>query len=298
MLTDFRLSVLEKNLGVYGVTVVKSGKIIARHDFRVPDAVHVFSVSKTFTSMSIGILYGNKLINLDDKVLDFFPEYKEIATEGSEDITVRNLLHMSSGHMTTGIVTTRKDNNNKIDYAEDFFKTPMLESAGKEFTYENSCTYMLSRIVNKITGKNLLDFMIPKFFGPLGIDYPIWSNCPMGYTIGAFGLHLTTEEISRLGVLMLNGGVYNEKQIVPKDYIEKSINDTREARWSDPEGSFGYGYQLWRNSIDGSYRADGKYGQYCIIFTDRDAVVSVTSHFEGNQNDILRAVYKDIYTKL
>ncbi|MCL1994590.1 MAG: beta-lactamase family protein [Defluviitaleaceae bacterium] len=300
MLTDFRLSVMEKNLGVYGVLVHQNNKLIAKHSFRAENRIHIFSISKTLTSMAVGIAEKEGLLKLEDSVISYFPEFESIAVAGSEKITIRNLLNMVSGHMSVGFTSIEANQNQKEDWAELFFKEPMRGEAGAEesFTYENACTYMLGRIIHKTSGLHLRDYMLPRFFEPLAINFPNWHTCPKGYNIGAFGLFLTTEEISRLGLLMLNGGVYNEKQVVPKDYLKRAITDTVQATWSDPEGSYGYGYQLWRCSIPNTYRADGKYGQYCVVLPDKNAVVTVTSHMEQNQSDILRAIWSDILPKL
>ena len=255
MLADFRLTVREKNLGVYGVLVHQNNKLIAQHNFRAQDRVHVFSVSKAFTSMAVGIAQKEGLLKLDDSALSYFPEFKEMACAGSEKITIKNLLNMTSGHMSVGFTTIEAEQDQKQDWAELFFKEPMRKQPGGEesFAYENACTYILGRIIQKTSGLHLRDYMLPRFFEPMAIDFPNWHTCPKGYNIAAFGLFLTTEEISRLGLLMLNDGVYNEKQIVPKEYLEKAKNDTVQAIWSDPEGSYGYGYQLWKCSIPNTY---------------------------------------------
>ena len=108
---------------------------------------------------------------------------------------------------------------------------------------------------------------------------------------------MTNKEFSKLGVVLLDGGKYNDKQIVSEGYIKASITDiisTLNCGFEDSESNKGYGYQLWLCSYPGVYRADGMYGQFSIVFPDKEAVITVTSHEENNANDILRAIYKDI----
>jgi len=100
LLSDFRLSVIEKNLGVYGIHIYQSGKILAEHRFRSNDRENLYSASKTFASIGIGIAENEGRLQLLDHVLDFFPEFKNIAYPGSEKITIKNLLQMTSGHMS------------------------------------------------------------------------------------------------------------------------------------------------------------------------------------------------------
>lgn len=297
MLADFRLSVMEQNLGTYGITVHQRGLKVAEHYYRANDRFNVFSVAKTFTSMGVGIAEGLNLFKLGDRVLDFFPEYKNIASEESENITIEDLLQMRSGHKKSFLRTNDIVWDKDADFAKTFFETE-IEISNK-FIYENASTYILSRIIEKVSGKTLKDFMLPLFFNKIDIGFVNWATCPKGHTLGGFGLYLSTEELSRLGLILLNKGFYNDVEIVPSNYVERAINNKKEAYLEGlPESQYGYSYQIWHNSIKGSFRADGKYGQSILVFPDKEAVVSITGHFEGNQNDILKAIYKDILPKL
>ena len=296
ILNQFRLTVLEKKLGVYGINVHQKGHQDISYKWRDSNRVCLFSGAKTFTSLGVGICMDKGLLKLNDKVLSFFPEYKNIASEYSDTIKIIDLLHMSSGKKVfyfSGDDEKMKSN----DWAKLFFSDPMKYEAGTEFFYSNACTYMLSRIVEKVSGHALRSFLLPWLFTPLGIFNPQWHTCPGGHTLGATELFLNTKEFSKIGLVLLNGGVYNDRQIVSKEYIEKATSDiisTANVGFDDGESILGYGYQLWLCSYKGAYRADGKYGQFCIVFPDKQAVITVTSHEENNSNDILRAIYKDI----
>ena len=252
--------------------------------------------SKTFTSIGIGICQDEGLLKLSETVLSFFPEYKDIASLDSDSITIRDLLHMSSGKKAFYFSGNEEDKMT-TDWAKLFFSDPMKGEAGAEFFYSNACTYMLSRIVEKVSGLTLRDFLVPRLFNPLGILNPQWHTCPDGHSLGGTELFLTIKEFSKIGLIFLNGGLYNNKRIVSKEYIEDSTTDiisTANAGFADGENVMGYGYQLWLCSYKGAYRADGMYGQFCIVFPDKQAVITVTSHEENKANDILRAIYKDI----
>src|SRR5690349_17972086 len=124
ILNQFRLTVLEKRLGVYGINVHQKGQNDLSYQWRSSNKVCLYSSSKTFTSVGIGICQDEGLLKLSDTVLSFFPEYKAIATEGSGTITIRDLLHMSSGKKVfyfSGDEEKMKTN----DWAKLFFSDPM-----------------------------------------------------------------------------------------------------------------------------------------------------------------------------
>jgi CubicO group peptidase (beta-lactamase class C family) len=294
LLSDFRLSVIEKNLGVYGIHVYQNGKTLAEHRFRSNDRENLYSASKTFASVGIGIAESEGRFRLSDYVLDFFPEYKNIAYSGSEKITIQHLLQMSSGHMSEDF-----SRYNSKDRAELFFISEMKKEAGSNFYYEDLCTYMLGRIVENVSGKIMLDYLKPRMFDILEIVNPQWNTCQNGHTSCSGGLYLNTEEFSRLGIMLLQNGKYKDKQIVSADYVNRMHSkwvDTTSK--NDAETRGGYGYQVWKCTLPNTYRAGGMYGQLCVVLTDYNAVITVTSHNEIEQNDILRAMWSDILPNL
>ena len=294
LLDDFRISVIEKNLGVYGVHVYQNGQTLAELRFRSNDRENLYSASKTFVSVGIGIAESEGLIHLSDIVLDFFSEYKNIAYPGSENITIKNLLQMSSGHRSVDF-----SQYNIKDRAELFFITEMKTKPGADFYYEDLCSYMLGRIVEKVTGQTMLEYLKPRLFEPLEIVNPQWHTCQNGHTSCSGGLYLTTEEFSRLGIMLMQSGVYKDKQILPSEYVRRIHSDLVDrSSKNDPETKGGYGYQVWICTPPNTYRADGMYGQLCVVLTDHNAVVTVTSHNEIEHKEILRAIWNDILPKL
>lgn len=214
MLSNFRLSTLERNLGLYGVHVYQDGKTLAEYRFRSDDRENLYSASKTFASVGVGIAEGEGRLQLSDCVLDFFPEFRSLAQPGAEKITIEHLLQMSSGHMFEDFGLYKSS-----DLAELFFSTEMKANAGSRFYYENLCTYMLGRVVEKVSGQIMLDYLKPRLFDKLEITNPQWNMCPGGHTFCAGGLYLTTEELSRIGVTLLQNCVYKDEQIVAADYV-------------------------------------------------------------------------------
>ncbi|MHB1454721.1 MAG: serine hydrolase domain-containing protein [Saccharofermentanales bacterium] len=300
MLTQFRATMLEQGLGIYGIHVFHSGQDPVMHHWRSNDPVCLYSASKTFTSVGVGIAVDEGRLSLTDTVLDFFPEHKDAASDDTGTITIRDLLHMSSGKKVF-YFSGDEDRMKTQDWAELFFTDPMQGKPGKQFFYANSCTYMLSRIIERVSGHTLRDYLVPRLFEPLGIFNPQWHMCPGKHTLGATALYLKTEELALLGQVFLSGGSYKDKKIISREYLASAVSDmisTSDCGYEECETRNGYGYQLWRCSHDGAYRADGLYGQFCIVFPDRDAVVTITAHEEKRPYDLIQAVYTDILPNL
>lgn len=300
ILDQFRLAVSEQHLGVYGIKVENSQGQSTSHRWRSDDAVNLYSGSKTFTSMAVGMCIDDGELRVTDLVLEFFPEYKAIAAKGSEEITIRDLLHMASGKLEF-MLGVDEETMMTTDWAELFFQIPVTKKPGTFFFYSNACTYMLGRVVEKISGQTVRDFLVPRLFTPFAIFNPQWQACPRGHTVCATGLYLTTDEYSRLGIMLLNGGVYGGKRIVSESYLQDAVNDlidNTRPNYDDAEGSSGYAYQMWRCSRSRTYRADGMYGQFSIVIPDKNAVVTITAHEEKAANDIIRAVFSNIVPQL
>lgn len=303
ILNQFRLTVAEQQLGVYGIKVETADGESVSHRWRSDDAENLYSGSKTFTSMAIGMCVDDGKLNVTDKVLDFFPEYREIASPGSERIAVRDLLHMASGKLEFwfGESDDHELNSKEEDWAKLFFLVPVTKEPGTCFFYSNACTYMLGRIVEKISGQTVRNFLVPRLFTPMDILNPQWHTCTGGHSLAATGLYLTTDEYSRLGAMLLNRGVYKGKRIVSESYLQSAVSDVMDNKlpnYDDTEGTSGYCYQMWRCSYPGAYRADGMYGQFCIVVPDKKVVITITSHEEKAVNDIIRAAFHDIVFQL
>ncbi len=296
ILMPFRMTVAEQNLGLYGIKVDKKNGESVTHHWRSRDPVCIYSASKTFTALAVGMCIDDVFLTVKDPVINFFPEYKGVASKGSDQITIEHLLHMASGKEEYWFGT---EDHLKMtsDWAELFFKVPVTKKPGTYFHYSNACTYMLGRIVERVSGKNLRDFLAARLFTPLGIFNPQWHTCPGGHTLAATGLYLTIDEFSKLGMILLNDGIYNNQRLISENYIHAAVNhtiDTERLTSGSTHHGAGYGYQIWRCAHQGAYRADGKYGQLCIVVPDKEAVITVTAHEEKAKGEIIEAVFEDI----
>lgn len=294
ILLDFVSTTERQKLGVYGIYLHQHGQIIGSHHFRCDERVNLYSASKLFAAIGIGIAESEGILELSDKILNYFPEYMNIASDGSDAIEIRHLLKMCTGHDQE-----HYRHNTRDDRAAMFFTEKMNHPPGTYFFYENSATYMLGRIIEKCTGLSMLEYLKPRLFEKLEIINPQWFTCYHGHTSCSGGLFLKAEEFSRIGLMLLANGVYQGKQIVSQDFVKRMYMDVIETpEKNDPETREGYGYQIWKCTPPNTYRADGMFGQLCIILKDFNAVVTITAHNEEEHKDILRAVWKDILPKL
>jgi CubicO group peptidase (beta-lactamase class C family) len=254
---------------------VRHGYVVAEGWWSPYDAAtaHIlYSLSKSFTSTAVGLAISEGKMSLDDEVLKYFPE--DAPTEPSLNLKamrVRDLLRMASGNVAEA--TLSPDNV----WTKAFLAQPVPFKPGTHFLYNSPGTYMLSAIVQKVTGMTVLDYLKPRLFEPLGIDSPTWVMSPQGISAGAYGLSLRTEDIARFGQLYLQKGKWRGKQVVPAQWIEEATA-RQTANGSAPSSDWdqGYGYQFWR-SRHNTYRGDGAFGQYCMVMPEYDAVVAITS---------------------
>jgi len=300
LLTDFRITCIERNLGVHGVHVYQQDVGEVAHYCQADERAELWSASKTYTSLAVGMCVAEGRLALTDPVLDHFPEYAGIAAPGSEVIRVVDLLQMRSGKDFGDLPEATGDEIAHADWAELYFRAPQDTPPGNHFFYANGSTYMLSRLVEKTSGQVLRDYLVPRLFDPLGIVNPWWNACPQGHNFGCYGLQLSLTEFAKLGRLLLQKGVWEGQRLVPAAYVEAMHTDVvpPAGHFDGDEWNVGYGYQVWLNQWPGSYRADGKYGQHCIVMPDRQATVTVISHNETNTAGILAAIFNDIASKL
>lgn len=253
----------------------------------------LFSLSKSYTSTAIGFAVEEGLLTVDDPVISFFPD--DLPKEISKNLAamkIRHLLSMSTGHTedTTGALYQRRDGN----WVKAFLARPVKKKPGTFFLYNTGATYMLSAILQKVTGMKLIDYLQPRLFEPLGIQGAEWEVCPRGINTGGFGLSVKTEDIARLGQLYLQKGMWQGKQIIPAAWIEEASSkqiDNGDCR-PDSDWVQGYGYQFWR-CRNNAYRGDGAFGQYCIVMPDQDAVLAITGGLSDMQA-VLNLVWKHL----
>ncbi|HLK56917.1 MAG TPA: serine hydrolase [Chthonomonadaceae bacterium] len=279
--------------GLHSFMLLRHGQVAAEGWWTpyAPASPHMlFSLSKSFTSTAVGLAIAEGHLHVEDAVTSFFPDsLPSPVSENLAAMQVRHLLSMSTGHDkdATGPTTAQPEG----DWVRGFLSLPVEHAPGSKFVYNSAATYMLSAIVQKLTGKTVLDYLTPRLFAPLGIQDATWEKCPRGIDTGGWGLSIKTEDIARFGQLYLQHGQWQGQQLVPQDWVEQAT--TKHISNGDPaaasDWSQGYCYQFWRCRHE-AYRGDGAFGQYCVVMPQQDAVLAITSGVADMQA-VLNAVW-------
>lgn len=302
---------------ITGVVILKNGEAVYENYFRgytADNALHVFSVTKSVLSALIGIAINQGYIdNADQKVLDFFPDYTVKAGEKTiQRITIQHLLTMTTPYKyQTEPYEMFFTSQNPIQDALDLLGG---EKAIGEFNYSAiGGTHILSGILVKATGQPILDFATKNLFSPLGIRVPHnvvlsnkeehfavmndkntsgWVVDPQGINTAGWGLFLTPEDMAKIGQLYLNGGMWDQKQIVPAEWITESTREhSRCAQW----GNLPYGYLWWIiDDKEHTYAAMGDGGNVIYVNAEKKIVVSIASTFIPDAKDRIELIKKDI----
>ena len=185
---------------------------------------NVHSCAKTITALAFGFLMQESSISIEDKVISFFPEYKEIASKGTDKIRIKHLMNMSSGKSLKSLLQRCNNDLYENDWLYWFFETPIQFYPGKSFYYSSHCCYVLGRIIEKISKKKVNDYLDEKLWRKLKIQKPIWSDCPKGHTNCAGNLWLKCSDLAKIGNLLLQKGIYKNTQLLHASYIELMIN--------------------------------------------------------------------------
>ena len=272
-------SALEKlrDLGMHGMAAARDGRTIAKAvvtPYRLDRPHALFSLTKSFTSLAIGFCVQEGLLSPDDKAVSFFTNRLPCRlSKKMEIITVRHLLMMATGHTKEPYYWP--DEREPLD---NFLRSDPEAEPGGVFLYNTAGSHVLGYIVETVSGSSLEDYLRPRLLEPLGLDGWRWDRHPDGACMGGVGLHLSTQDILKFGNFLLFEGSYNGKQLIYKEWIREATSK-KITQPGDPgtEWTSGYGYQFWINRREDSYRADGAFGQFCVVIPRRGLVIAMNS---------------------
>ena len=271
---------------IYSVIVIRNDKLVFEEYFNGMDensANKVHSISKGFTSALTGLaLRENYLSNLDQKMMDFFPEYDTLSLDPRKyDITLKHLLTMKAGFDWISDESHWNQYGNSPDWINFAINLPLRDNPGDIFNYCCPQSNLMCAILTKATGMSVHDFADQYLCGPLNINIRRWEKDPQGYCIGSSGIYISPRDIAKLGYLYLNNGVYNGKQIIPSEWIEESLSNM-----SDTDFDWGhtvnikYGYAWLSGEIGGHdvIFVGGYGGQVLILSPDMNMITVFTTN--------------------
>lgn len=285
---------------IAGIVVLKNGEMVYEGYFEgctSEDTIHVMSVTKSIISALIGIALDQGYIkSVNQKVLDFFPEYTLKRGEKTiQKITIQNMLTMTAPYKY------KSEPYTKVYTSNDWTKAALDLLGGRsgitgEFKYSTVGTQILSGILVNATGQSVINFASENLFEPLGMKLPHntaihnkeehfaflkekhvsgWVVDPKGINTAGWGLCLSPRDMAKIGQLYLNGGLYDGRRIVSTKWIEDSTKE--KSRW----GELPYGYLWWIIDSKGShcYEAIGDGGNVIFVNPEKGLVITITSRF-------------------
>jgi CubicO group peptidase (beta-lactamase class C family) len=282
---------------LYGLLVVKNGHLVAEKYFNegtVEQKALLQSASKSYISALVGIaLDQGCLSSVDQRMLDFFPESADrIADPRKAQITIRHMLQMRAGYPDEETDSAYLDALYWGEYLPLIVDFPLVSDPGTKFHYSNLTSSWLAIILARACDIDLKSYAQQHLFSPMGIEVGDWLQDRDGHYIGSGGIHLTAREAAKFGVLYLDDGEYEGKQIIPADWVRDSLRTYSEhvrnygmsVRFRD----MGYGYQWW-SARAGEHHfnfAWGHGGQLIVLLDELDMVIVTTADpFLGQHSD-------------
>ena len=279
---------------LYGLLVIKNGYLVAERYFNegaVDRKNQLQSATKSYTSALVGIaLDQGCLSSVDQKMLDFFPEFAgHIDDPRKEQITIRDMLQMRSGYPDEETDTALFEALLSGDYLPLIVGFPLTSDPGTEFQYSGVTSHLLGVIVARACDTDLKSFAQEHLFSPIDSEVGDWLQFKDGYYSGLAGIHVTARDMAKFGLLYLNEGEYEGKQVLSVDWVRDSLQ-----RYTEPARSsygyfrdLGYGFQWWSGRAGDRYfnYASGHGGQYIVLLDELDMVIVTAADPFWQQHD-------------
>ena len=288
-------------LCMHDFLMVKDGGVLAEgywKPFHADRKHRLYSVSKSFVSIAVGVMIGEGRLSLDDHVAEFFPEkLPENPHPYLLEMTVRDLLRMSTCHDRNAYSPSDPD------FVAAFLQRKPSHRPGRVFSYDTAATVTLNALVEKLAGEPFLDYLRPRVLDPLGVAKDVWCvQRPEGGSWGGSGVMCTAMDLARVAQCCMHGGKHEGKQLIPEWYIREATTrqiDNRTAE-AGTEWQFGYGYQFWCVR-HGGFAMNGMGSQFAICLPQYDFMLVTNGDTQEAPDGacvILNALWTEIYPYL
>lgn len=300
---DFSNYVAKHDLNMLGIQVIQNDQTVLKQMYQEDIPYSIFSAAKSVMTTLVGIAIDEGQLSLEDKPVDVFENHLPgNLQDGFNDLTLRNLLTMASGHGRAYLMEKERLELSETDFIKYFFSQPLEYAPGEKFVYSNASAYIAGCMVENAVGAKLNDYAYEKLFRPMGIGRCEWLSCPMGHTFAPTRLYMHLSDIIKLGELYLGKGIYEGERLVSQSWVEQASTKKIDSAKISPSPSgedelCGYGYQFWMTRFDGVYRAYGRRGQFIIVIPERNAVVATLAD-EPNVQGILDGIWETILPQL
>lgn len=265
---------------VYGAEVYEDGRLV--HQYGDTAQRHpIYSATKTITSLAVGMAADDGKLDVHRCVADYLPEEAVRHMSGEQvqayrSITLERLLTMS--------VCGYPFRPSGASWLENALQTPIKDQ--RAFDYSNVSAYLVGVAASCAVEEDLYQYLNRRLFAPLGIENPPCGRCPDGYFYGASQMELSVNELSRIGLLLYNSGVYKGQRLVSEEYVKAATAVQQMNR----EG--GYGYFIW--SYRDGFSINGKWGQKCYVLPKQKQMVTFLSHMERGTGAVRESMERNI----
>lgn len=292
-LSEFIKSCKEnENINLTHFIVIKDNSVLCdycKFPYNMESLRLFFSMTKSITSLAVGIAVDKGLISLDDYVYEFFED--KLTNNVHPNVFKIKIKHLLT--MSVGIdYNTYSELVVKPDWVKAFFEQEFPNEPGTKYLYSTHATHMLSAIITSVTGLSLKVFLDKNLFFNMGIDDVQWELSPEGLTAGGMGLSLTPKSVVKIAKLLLNNGVFGGKRLISEKYLSEAttlqINKIQDD-YSYFKGN-GYGYQF-HIARDGYYYLDGAFGQLMLICPEKKTAFIAFSN-NSKTESLLAEIYK------
>jgi CubicO group peptidase (beta-lactamase class C family)/SH3-like domain-containing protein len=268
--------------GIYSVIVVRNNYMVLERYFREGRRLkphNLKSATKSIMGALTGIAIEKGYLRLDQPISDFLPQFAYLEDPRKFDITVLHLLTMTSGLEQSSYQAYNSLASNSTDWVWTILNRPLVADPGTKHQYSTGDTHILSAVLTVATGMNTRAFAEKHLFGPLGISVKGWEVDPMGINQGGNNLSLIPLDMALFGQLYLGGGMYRNRQIIPKWWIDASTR----PNYLGGHEVYGYYSYLWYSRPRGknAFVAVGYGGQYIYVSPEHNSVVVITSTLES-----------------
>lgn len=279
----FTCDIEKNNWKVYGVEVYED--FVLTHSYGdTCDCIHeIYSATKSILSIAFGIAYDRGLVDLQKSILQYLPEanigsLSEKQKASFDKLTLHRLLTMSVEGFPF-----RPEGENWLDFC---LSCEIENPEAKVFNYSNINTFLIGVVLTEVLKYDLGRFIQEEIFKPLGITKYEMQYSLEGYFYGASGMKLCVHDLSKFGLLMSNGGMYDGIRIVSEEYVSLATSVQQMNR----EG--GYGYYFWKYR-DG-FSINGKWKQKCYCLPKQNIVVTYLAHIEDESHCLLESMERNI----
>jgi CubicO group peptidase (beta-lactamase class C family) len=265
--------------------VVRGGDLVFERYWHGQDAatpLHVWSVTKSVTSLAVGLVLADGVLRLEQTLGELIPgRIPSDVDPRAATVTVEQLLTMTAGWEWDARTDFARLEEGP-DWAAKTLRLPIACDPGTCFEYNSGNAHLLSAVVQAATGRPLADLVQERVFAPLGIARPVWRTSPQGETAGGFGLELAPRDMAKLGLLAVRRGAWEDRQLVAADWIAAATQpraDGTGALSGANLGTAAYGYLWWVTEAAGgpAFFALGYGEEVVYVVPGRDLVVVATT---------------------